>query len=164
MTTAAETQRRTASAGATGALSLGALAHLAGYHLAQASVATGSCFERHVGRRFGLRQVEFSLLMLLLANGPRPPKRLARTLTLSAPNLTQLLSRLEDRGLIERERNPDDGRSQYIVLSDAGRQLARSSEAAAATMERDLMNRLSRAERAILIELLQKLAGESAPD
>lgn len=144
-------------------LALGALSGLLGYHIAQAAVATGESFERHVGKPFGLRKVEFSLLMLLQANGPLTPRQLAATLTLTAPNLTMLLDRLQERGLLRRERNPSDGRSQHIVLTTKGRRLGEDGAAAAASMERDLQSRLSRAEHAMLIELLCRLAGTAPP-
>ena len=144
-------------------LSLGPLSGVMGYHIAQAAVTTFGTFERHVGKPFGLRKVEFSLLMLLLANGPLSPKRLAQTLTLTGPNLTLLLDRLQERGLLDRERNPADGRSQNIVLTEKGRRIAQDTAAAAVPMESELLDRLSRAEHAMLIELLCKLAGRRTP-
>ncbi len=142
-----------------GALSLGVLADVLGYHLAQATVMTVDTFVRHIGEPFGLRKVEYSLLMLLVANGPLSPKRLGQVLALSAPNLTLLLDRLQQRGLIHRERSASDGRSHNIVLTDAGRQLADNSAAAATPMEAELADRLSHAEHLMLIELLRKVAG-----
>ncbi|MBL0085658.1 MAG: MarR family transcriptional regulator [Ideonella sp.] len=141
------------------ALSLGALGGVLGYHLAQAAVFTYGLFERHVGEPFQLRKTEYSMLMLLLANGPLSPKRLAQALALSAPNLTMLLDRLQDRGLLKRERSQTDRRSQNIVLTEQGLKVATEGAAAAGPMERDLAQRLSSAERAMLIELLGKVAG-----
>jgi DNA-binding MarR family transcriptional regulator len=149
-----------------GPLALGPLADLLGWHLAQATVPTTAAFERHVGVPFALRKVEFSLLMLLLANapkGPVSPKVLAQALALTAPKLTMLLDRLQQRGLLQRDRNPDDGRSQHIVLTDEGQRLARGVAAAALPMEQDLAQRLSRAEYAMLVELLSKLGGRRPP-
>lgn len=140
-------------------LSLGALSDVLGFHLAQAAVFTYGLFERHVGEPFGLRKTEYSMLLLLLANGPLSPKRLAQALALSAPNLTMLLDRLQERGLLKRERSQTDRRSQNIVLTDEGLRVAQASAAAAGPMERDLLERLSPAERAMLIELLGKVAG-----
>lgn len=141
------------------ALTLGTLENVLGYHIAQAAVTTVDMFERHVGERFNLRKVEFSILMLLLANGPLSPKRLGQVLALSAPNLTLLLDRLQQRGLLRRERNLADRRSQNIVLTDLGLVLAGEAAAAAGPMERELDSRLSAAERAMLLELLRKVAG-----
>jgi DNA-binding MarR family transcriptional regulator len=140
-------------------LSLGVLADVLGYHVAQAAVTTYDSFERHIGAPFGVRKVEYSLLMLVQANGPLTPKRLGQALALSAPKLTMLLDRLQDRDLIRRDRSPTDGRSQHIALSEAGLRLADDSAAAAAAMEAELSERLSRAERLMLIELLRKVAG-----
>ena len=139
-------------------LSLGVLGQILGFHLARASVEAYALFERHVGVPFGLRKVEYSLLLLVLANGAPTPKRLGRALALTAPNLTLLIDRLAQRDLVRRERNPRDRRSQHIVLTNAGRSLAERSAQAAPEMERDLLSRLSAAERLMLIELLQKVA------
>ena len=141
------------------ALSLGPLSDVLGYHIAQAAVTTFGLFERHVGQPFGLRKVEYSLLMLILANGPLSPKKLAQALVLSAPNLTLLLDRLQERGLLRRERSQLDRRSQNVVLTDEGLRIAQASAAAAVPMESALFDRLSRAEHAMLIELLRKVAG-----
>lgn len=138
-------------------LSLGALADVLGFHLARAAAVTVDLFERHVGQPLALRKVEYSLLLLLHANGALTPKRLASALALSAPNLSLRIDRLERRGLVRRERSATDRRSQNIVLTDAGRQLAARGEAAAPAMEDALLDRLSNAERLMLIELLAKL-------
>ena len=140
-------------------LSLGTLSDVLGYHIAQAAVTTVDMFERHVGERFNLRKVEFSILMLLLQNGPLSPKRLGQVLALTAPNLTLLLDRLQERDLLRRERNQTDRRSQNIVLTEAGLAVSREAAAAAGPMERELDSRLSAAERAMLLELLRKVAG-----
>ena len=141
------------------ALSLGPLAQVIGFHLAQATVVSARHFERHIGRPFDLGKVEFSLLMLLLANGPLAPKQLAQALSVTPPKLTLLLAGMQTRGWLARERHPSDGRSQHIVLTAKGRQLAQRSAAAAVAMERELASRLSAAEHAMLIELLCKAAG-----
>ncbi len=140
-------------------LALGVLSDVLGYHVAQAAVTTVDMFDRHIGQPFGLRKVEYSLLLLLLANGPLTPKRLGQALALSGPNLTLLLDRLQERGLLRRERSATDGRSQNIVLTEAGLQLTQAAGDAAAPMETELDERLSRAERLMLIELLRKVAG-----
>ena len=154
----------TSLADADAALDLGTLRDVLGFHVTLANITTVALFERHVGQPFGLRKAEYSLLMLLLANGATPAKRLARTLRLSAPALTMLIDRMQDKQWLRRERNPADRRSQLIVLSADGQALARRAQAASKTMEASLQRRLSRAERAMLIELLAKLAGHREDD
>lgn len=150
---------RTPEAAPVDDVALGTLEGVLGYHVARAAVVTVGLFERHVGERFGLREVEFSILMLLAANAALSPKRLGQVLLLSPPNLTLLLDRLQERSLLRRERNPLDGRSQNVVLTDVGRTLAAEAAAAACTMEAELSARLSFAEHAMLIELLRKATG-----
>jgi DNA-binding MarR family transcriptional regulator len=144
------------------ALAWGALADIVGFHLARAAVATDEAFETHVGQPCALRKVEFSLLMLLLANAQLPPKRLAQALAVTAPNLTLLLDRLQERRLLRRERHPQDGRSQNVVLTTRGHKLAQKASAAARAVQAQEHQRLSHAEHAMLIELLDKLSTRRA--
>ncbi|WP_418318138.1 MarR family winged helix-turn-helix transcriptional regulator [Piscinibacter sakaiensis] len=145
--------------GANGELGLGPLGDLLGFHLARATLTTTALFERHIGKPFGLSKVEFSMLMLLLANGPLNPKRLAHALALTPPKMTMLLDRMQARELLRRERSEIDRRSQNVVLTAEGERIARGSAAAAPASEAALNGRLSRAERAMLLELLDKVAG-----
>ena len=158
-----EDQAGPASASRHPPLSFGALANIVGFHIARATVTTYDAFDRFIGKPFDLKKTEFSLLMLVHANPAIPPKRLARALAVSAPKLTLLLDELQQRRLIQRERNPDDGRSQHVVLTEPGRKLARNAAASAALMETELQSPLSAAEHAMLIELLGKLARRPAP-
>jgi DNA-binding MarR family transcriptional regulator len=141
-------------------LRIGVLRDVLGFHVSLAAVVTGGLFERHIGAPLKLRKAEYSLLMLLLANGATTAKRLARALRLSAPQLTMLLDRLQQRRWLRREPNPVDRRSQLIVLTRDGEALARRAATVSATMERSLLQRLSAAERAMLIELLMKVAAQ----
>ncbi len=159
-----EDQSRGDAHGREGDLSFGPLQEVLGFHVTLANITTVALFERHVGQPFNLRKAEFSLLMLLLANGPTAAKRLARTLRLSAPAFTMLIDRMQDKHWLRRERNPADRRSQLIVLAAEGQTLARRAQSASKTMEASLQRRLSRAERAMLIELLSKLAGHREDD
>ena len=143
------------------ALSFGPLAGIVGFHIARAAVTTQHHFQRHIAAAFDLSKTEFSLLMLVMANPGIVPKRLARALAVTAPKLTLLLDGLQSRHLIQRERNAADGRSQHLLLTERGRKLARDAAAAAEPMERELLGHLSRAEHAMLIELLAKLAGRA---
>ncbi len=140
-------------------LDTGDLRGIVGFHIARASITTVASYDRHIGTPFKLPKVEFSALMLLLANEVVSPKNLAQTLRVAAPKLSLLLDRLQERGLLLRKPNPDDGRSQLLVLTRQGKQLALQMAAAAQAMEAELNQRLSRAEHAMLIELLDKLAG-----
>jgi DNA-binding MarR family transcriptional regulator len=65
---------------------------------------------------------------------------------------------LLDRGLVARERAEADRRAQHIRLTPAGQALADQSRATSLHAEVDALPSLTAAERAILIELLHKVA------
>lgn len=141
-----------------GRLDESAVLHILGYRLAQASILMRGVFNRHVGEPLNLRTVEFTLLMLLLTNDDVTPSQISRTLAMSAPNLTQLLDRLAERGLVARERSPHDRRAQHIRLTRAGRALAKRAHEVSLGMEQETLHHLTDAERAMLFELLQRVA------
>lgn len=142
----------------------GALGGVLGYHISKASVTTLGMFARHAGHPLDLRPVEFSLLLILLANTQVTPKQLARALALSAPNLTILLDRMQDRGLLERVRSEADRRSQHVLLTPPGRALAQRCVEVCTTMEQELDDCLSPGEHLLLIELLQKVVRHGRAD
>jgi DNA-binding MarR family transcriptional regulator len=139
------------------------LRHILGYRLAQASIVVRQVYHEHIGEPMNLRTVEFSLLMLLAANRDVTPTQLARTLSLSAPNLTQLLDRLAERGLLAREPSPHDRRAQHIRLTRTGQALARRAHEASLGMEAEALAHFSDAERAMLFELLERVVRRRAP-
>lgn len=139
-------------------LDSGVVEHLLGYLLAVAEVPTRLAFQRHVGRPHDLRPVEFTLLMLLQANGQAAPKQIGRALRLPAPHVTTLVDRLAARGLVARGRDPHDGRAVRVVLTESGQDLAGRLQTVATTMEDALHAVLSSAERSQLRRLLLKLA------
>lgn len=135
------------------------LHHLLGFRLALADAEARQVFQRHVGKPLALRPVEFTILLLLLGNRDVTPKRLARALRVSPPNVTVLIDRLVDRALVQRIPSPTDGRVTLLQLTDAGAELARRAERASRTMEDGLVQALTPGERALLGELLHKLVG-----
>jgi DNA-binding MarR family transcriptional regulator len=141
-----------------------AMKHLLGYAVAQARVATTRAYVAAIGEPLDLRPAEFSLLMLLLTNPSVTQKELAAALNLNAPNLTLLVVRLEERKLVQRERSDSDRRAQFVRLSAAGRTLAERARKVSLAMESPIRARYSDAEWAILLELLQRVAGTGAAD
>jgi len=136
----------------------GVLADLLGYQIVQAELATHRMYMQHIGEPMQLKAIEFTILMLLLANREVTGKRLCDALALSAPNLTILIDRLQERDLIQRVRSETDRRFQYLNLTIAGLALASRAQREAATMEDELKDVLSTAEHAMLVELLSKVA------
>ncbi|MCD6732811.1 MAG: MarR family transcriptional regulator [Burkholderiaceae bacterium] len=134
------------------------LQHLLGYQLAQANIPIRKVFLKNIGEPLQLGTVEFTVLSLVAHNRGVTQKQLSQALAVSAPNITTLLDRLEQRELLTRVRSQTDRRSQVIHLTRKGAALARKAIEISRTMEHDVLRHLSEAERGILIELLQKVA------
>jgi DNA-binding MarR family transcriptional regulator len=58
-------------------------------------------------------------------HGPLAPSRLAEIERVKRPTATRILTRLEEAGLVERERDPRDGRGVLVTISDEGRRTLR---------------------------------------
>ncbi len=144
---------------AVGHLAEEGLHHLVGYQLAQASVTTTQVFNQAVGSSFELRPVEFTILALVDENPGVSAKQLAVSLAVAPPNITVWIDRLEQRGLVQRERSTTDRRAQHIRTTPAGATLARDAVQRIAAAEGVTLAGLSAAERAMLVELLHKVAG-----
>ena len=137
-----------------------ALAHLVGYATSRASLEMRKVFARHMAP-FDLRVAEFTILMLVGANGDVNQRQLGRALDISPPNMAVTLDRMVERGWVERVRSTHDRRAQHIHLTAKGRALAERAHRVSLTMEGPALAALSRAECALLIELLRKIASSA---
>lgn len=75
--------------------------------------------------RVGLRANEFHVVQFIAAAAaahvPAHPRDVADALGVTDAAVSQLLDRLVRRGLVHRERDPDDGRSRVLYLTDHAR-------------------------------------------
>jgi DNA-binding MarR family transcriptional regulator len=134
---------------------------IVGYQLAQATIVTSKVFDQVAARQpddARLRPVEFTLLALVLDNPDVNARQLSRALAITPPNLVGRLEQLQSRGFIERRRSEHDGRAQHIRLTTAGRKLMKRYAAMLVEREQLALAALTAGERAILIELLHKVA------
>ena len=131
---------------------------IVGYQLAQAAILTNQVFDERVGRRGGLRRVEFTILALIQGNPDVTARQLARALDVTPPNIATWIDRLESRGLVVRNRSDSDARVQHIRVTRAGSALVDSSVQQLLEGEQAALSSLSAAERAMLVELLHKVA------
>jgi MarR family transcriptional regulator, lower aerobic nicotinate degradation pathway regulator len=99
----------------------------------------------------------WGVLSTLAEAGPLSQIELARTLSIDRTAMVYLLDELEERGLVERIRNPDDRRSFLIHLTPAGEKLQRRAARALAGQAERLLEPLSAAEREQLVALLTEV-------
>jgi DNA-binding MarR family transcriptional regulator len=133
------------------------LMHLLGYAATRASVELKKSFQRHLGP-LKLKAVEFSVLVLVDTNAEVNQKQLGQALDVSAPNLAVTLDRMVEQGWVRRERSERDRRAQLVRLTPAGQALVTRARKIAQSMENEALKVLSPAERALVIELLHRVA------
>ena len=119
----------------------------------------------YAAERFGERAAaldftrpQAGLLRLISRDPGQSQQAVARRLGTPPSRLVALVDGLEQRGLIERRRNPGDRRNYALHLTAAGEQAMAALGQVASDHEKAISAPLTRAERAQLSQLLAKLA------
>ena len=133
----------------------GVLPALLGYRLRLAQQAVFRDFAESVG---DVSPGRAGMLLLIEANPGVTQGRLAEAVHLDRSTMVGVVDALEERGLIERRRGADR-RTNGLWLTRVGRALVARLRQRIERHERRVAARLSAAERAQLLALLEKLSG-----
>lgn len=121
----------------------------------------------HAADRFATRIAEINLtpplagVMRLIALTPgRSQQSLANELGMLPSKVVTLVDDLERRGLVERQRNPDDRRLYALHLTRHGKQFLARIRDVADAHENDLVGSLADTERDQLAALLTRIAAQ----
>ncbi|MEM7409966.1 MAG: MarR family transcriptional regulator [Myxococcota bacterium] len=117
-------------------------------------------FQRAVLEPFELSASDYSVLAMLRRAGKpyrASPSLLVSRLQHSSGGLTKMLKRLEERGLVGRVPDPDDGRGLLVSLTPAGLRVQESVFNAFLAASNDLLGSLPRREKRDLDTLLRAL-------
>ena len=130
------------------------LLSLLGYNCLQAYLKVTPPIKKLLAK-YRLKPVEFTVLALVAENPLINQKRIGETINVSPPNLATLLDRMQEEGLLERQRNPRDKRSHIVALTPQGQALYAKTRGHVANLE--VPPSLSQDEHDQLIRLLQKV-------
>ena len=130
------------------------ISHLPGYALRRASNAMMTAFAQAL-EPTGLRASEATALILIKANPGIAQSRLCAALDIQSANMTPMLTRLEQRGLVERK--PVNGRTNGLYLTVKGASVASQVHTIIDAHEAALVARLPEEHRAHLLPALQAL-------
>ena len=106
---------------------------------------------------YGLTTPQFGTLEALYHLGPLSLGELADKLLVTGGNVTYVMDRLEDQGLVYRYRQPDDRRVIQARLTDEGRELVAEVFPGHASYVEHLSRHLTGQEQEQLSELLKTL-------
>jgi DNA-binding MarR family transcriptional regulator len=104
-----------------------------------------------------LRLPHFAVLTALSDFGPLPQHELADRLAINRSHLVGYLDDIEQRGLVQRERDPQDRRRQHVALTPAGRTRLRRLHDVALRSQAEFLRALTEHERQTLITLLRRV-------
>jgi DNA-binding MarR family transcriptional regulator len=107
----------------------------------------------------GLTPSQFDVLATLGDEPGMSCKALAERALISSPTLTPVMKRLEARGLLQRQRDPDDSRQLIVSLTEAGQALYEETFLPYVRRVKPRLAVLDPQEEAQLIALLNKLKG-----
>lgn len=110
-------------------------------------------------RPLGFGMSHLPVLLALEDGVPRTQKDLAERARVEQPTMTEMLTRMERDGVVEREPNPEDKRGSLVTLSRRSRTRLPKAKAALMQGEDEAMASFTKDERALLLKLLQRVVG-----
>ena len=111
----------------------------------------------------GLHPYHHAILLVLDEGSLETQGAIADTLGYDRGQLVGLLDELEERGLVERRRDPNDRRRHLVRLTGDGKRMLRRLRSLAKQIEDDFLSPLSEKDRANLHALLLRLAEKHEP-
>ena len=113
--------------------------------------------KRSTEERLGIKLRQLMLLGYLRAGAPALQQQLCESLWLDPNNCVLLLNEMEEKGYVERRRDPADRRRHVVDITDEGRIALERAERAQEAIGDELLSELSDDERATLRSLLSRV-------
>lgn len=134
----------------------GALEDSLGYSVKRAQVR---CDEALIAMLpAGLSPTRLTAMAIIDANPGITQAALGAALHIAPPSVVKVADLLEGLGFMKRQASPQNRRIYNLVLTAEGREELRRCQSIVAKSEQTISSRLSKAERALLIELLSRVA------
>lgn len=114
-------------------------------------------YSSHLARQFGLTSPQLICLKKLAEEVEINPGALAKSVHLSHATVTGIINRLEKKGLVERTRSIEDGRSFLISITDSGRSMVESSPSMIHEQFTHELSKLADWEKTTILSSLQRI-------
>lgn len=135
------------------AFDLGPLDTLVGFHLRRASFVFSPDFRKSKGVPRGM----FGILSVVATNPGLNQTFLSQALGIDKPNLVALIDAVVEQGLLTRSVDSKDRRSRVLNLTPKGHNQLKKTLILLKNGEDQMLARLSKGERAILLTLLKRI-------
>src|SRR5258706_9782980 len=114
--------------------------------------------------KLGVSMTDMHVLWMLQHHGDVPMSRMAELLDVSVSNATGIVDRMEERGLVERVRVPDDRRVVLVRISAGGGQALDEIEAIKQDRLQSILSHLDQPQRVRLARSLDDIRGAIAAE
>jgi DNA-binding MarR family transcriptional regulator len=128
-----------------------------GFLMRKVSMASFEAFAAATAE-YGLHPMHYGMLQILEAEEPISQQELGRRTGVDPSTMVARMDVLDENGLVERARSPEDRRSYEIRLSEKGREALVNLRNVAEATGDEVFGVLSEKERALLQKLLIRLA------
>lgn len=105
----------------------------------------------------GITEQQWRVLRVLEEEGPQDPTRIADGACLLLPSLTRILQKLEEKQLISRQPDPDDGRKQIVSITANGTRIIRDNLGASQAVFEGIQAKMGAERYELLLDLLNEL-------
>ncbi len=107
---------------------------------------------------FDITPLQFSILWTLNSHPGIDQITLAQAIALDRTTCSNIVNRLEQRGYIRRETDPNNRRAKLVYLADSGKKVIDNAAVPMDKVQKKLLQPLSPNERKLFLNLLGKLA------
>jgi DNA-binding MarR family transcriptional regulator len=111
----------------------------------------------------GFEIYDYGLLAILAEGARETQATIADALAVDPSRLVAVLDSLEQRGLVGRQRDPQDRRRHVVSITTAGKRQLSRLRAIAAKLDDEFLAPLGQKDREVLHELLMRLAAVNDP-
>lgn len=106
---------------------------------------------------YDLTSVQYGVLNYLWEHQTGTPKELAQTLMVENSTISGILDRMQKKGLIDRQTDPNDRRSVRVILTNSGNALKEEVLYTVDELNAVVLKDIEPAKREILLECLRKI-------
>lgn len=127
-----------------------------GYQINMTALMVRHDFARRIAH-LGIAPEQFGILFFLNQHPGMTQTEIAQTLCKNKTTVTRMMDALVKKGLITKEWNRDDRRTQTIKMTPEGKETLQAGMPLAYAMTQELQGLLNEAERAVIFTALNKI-------